>query len=85
MTKLFAGPTYYPLKRMGYKKEVLCQTACLLLNPVMADTHAFLIDVTKMGCISDSNLVGFTTDCSMAVVVVLFELCVIVATRYGAF
>ena len=44
-------------KKIGYNINVLQQTACLVVNPIMVGNFAFLFNCTPVGRISDSMLV----------------------------
>ena len=43
-------------KKIGYNIDVLQQTACLVVNPIMVGNYAFFFNIT---------LVGRTSDCMM--------------------
>ena len=40
-------------KEIGYSIDVLRQTACLVVNPVMVNSFAYLFDCTTVGQASD--------------------------------
>ena len=40
-------------KRIGYNMNVMRQTACLLVNPIMVNNFADLFNCTPMGRVSD--------------------------------
>ena len=40
-------------KKIGYNINVLQQTACLVVNPIMVDNFAFLFNCTPVGWTSD--------------------------------
>ena len=44
-------------KKIGYNINVLLQTACLVVNPIMVGNFAFLFNCTPAGRISDSMMV----------------------------
>ena len=44
-------------KKIGYNFEVLQQTACLVVNPIMVGNFAFLFHCTPAGRTSDSMTV----------------------------
>ena len=44
-------------KKIGYNINVLQQTACLVVNPIMVGNFAFLFNCTPVGRISDSVMV----------------------------
>ena len=44
-------------KKIGYNINVLQQTACLVVNPIMVGNFAFLFNCTPVGRISDSMLI----------------------------
>ena len=44
-------------KRIGYNINVLQQTACLVVNPIMVGNFAFLFNCTPVGQNSDSMMV----------------------------
>ena len=41
-------------KKIGYNINVLQQTACLVVNPIMVGNFAFLVNCTLVGQTSDS-------------------------------
>ena len=40
-------------KKIGYNKDVLRQTACLVVNPIKVDSFAYLFNCTTVGLASD--------------------------------
>ena len=44
-------------KKIGYNINVLQQTACLVVNPIMVGNFAFLFNCTLVGRTSDSMMV----------------------------
>ena len=40
-------------KKIGYNKDVLRQTACLVVNPIKVDGFAYLFNCTTVGRASD--------------------------------
>ena len=44
-------------KKIGYNINVLQQTACLVVNPIMVGNFAFLFNCTPVGRTSDSMMV----------------------------
>ena len=44
-------------KKIGYNINVLQQTACLVVNPIMVGNFVFLFDCTPVGRTSDSMMV----------------------------
>ena len=44
-------------KKIGYNINVLQQTACFVVNPIMVGNFAFLINCTPVGQTSDSMMV----------------------------
>ena len=44
-------------KKIGYTINVLQQTACLVVNPIMVGNFAFLFNCTPVGRTSDSMMV----------------------------
>ena len=44
-------------KKIGYNINVLQQTACLMVNPIMVGNFAFLFNCTPVGLTSDSMTV----------------------------
>ena len=44
-------------KKIGYNINVLQQTACLVVNPIMVGNFAFLFNCTPVGLTSDSMTV----------------------------
>ena len=44
-------------KNIGYNINVLQQTACLVVNPILVDNFAFLFNCTPVGRTSDSMMV----------------------------
>ena len=40
-------------KKIGYKVDVLRQTACLVVNPIKVNSFAYLLDCTTVGWASD--------------------------------
>ena len=44
-------------KKIGYNINVLQQTACLVVNPIMVGNSAFLFNCTPVGRTSDSMMV----------------------------
>ena len=44
-------------KKIGYNINVLQQTACLVVNPIMVGNFAFLFNCTPVGQTSDSMMV----------------------------
>ena len=47
--------SYY--KKFGYNINVLQQTACLVVNPIMVGNFAFLLNYMQAGQTSDSMMV----------------------------
>ena len=45
-------------KKIGYNKNVLQQTACLVVNPITVGNFAFLFNCTPVGRTSDSMMVS---------------------------
>ena len=43
-------------KRIGYDLNVMRQSACLVLNPIMVDNYAAFFNCTPMGRASDSMM-----------------------------
>ena len=44
-------------KKIGYIINVLQQTACMVVNPIMVGNFAFFFNCTQTGCTSDSMAV----------------------------
>ena len=44
-------------RRIGYNLNVLRQSACLVINPIMVDDYAALFNCTPLGRSSDSVMV----------------------------
>ena len=44
-------------KKIGYNINVLQQTACLVVNPIMVGNFAFLLNCTLVGRTLDSMMV----------------------------
>ena len=40
--------------RVGYNLDIMRQSACLVLNPIMVYSYGFLLNCTSMGQVSDS-------------------------------
>ena len=55
--KKIVGSKYSHYEKIGYNINVLQQTACLVVNPIMVGNFAFLINCTPVGRTSDSILV----------------------------
>ena len=47
----------YHYKKIGYKINVLQQTACLVVNPIKVGNFAILFNCTPVGRTSDSMMV----------------------------
>ena len=45
------------IKKIDYNTNVLQQTVCLVVNPIMVGNFAFLLSCTPVGGISDSMMV----------------------------
>ena len=45
-------------RRIGYNLNVLRQSACLVINPIMAEDYAALFNCTPLGRSSDSVMVA---------------------------
>ena len=43
-------------KRIGYNINVMRYSACLVINPIMVDSFAFLFNCTPVGRASDSMM-----------------------------
>ena len=44
-------------RRIGYKLNVMRQSACLVFNPIMVDNYAAFFNCTPVGRASDSMMV----------------------------
>ena len=40
-------------KRVGYNMDIMRQSACLVVNPIMVDSYLFLFNCTTVGQASD--------------------------------
>ena len=45
-----------PYKRIGYNQNVMRQSACLVINPIMVDSFAALFNCTPVYRASDSMM-----------------------------
>ena len=48
--------TRYSYRRIGYNLNVMRQSACLVLNPIMVDNYAAFFNCTPVGRASDSMM-----------------------------
>ena len=46
-------------KKIGYNRDVLRQTECLVINPIKVENFAYLFDCTAVGRASDRMTVPF--------------------------
>ena len=43
-------------KKVGYNLDIMRQSACLVLNPIMVSSYGFLLNCTTVGQASDSMI-----------------------------
>ena len=48
--------------RVGYNLDIMRQSACLVLNPIMVYSYGFLFNCTTVGQASDSMTDGLVPD-----------------------